>query len=42
MNLFIGDYHPASVVFHQLSASVETYASHPPKPAQAGCDPSET
>ena len=22
MNLFIGDYHPASVVFHQLPASV--------------------
>jgi hypothetical protein len=30
MNLFIDDYHPASVVYHQLSASVKTDASQHP------------
>jgi hypothetical protein len=30
MNLFIGDYHPASVVHHQLPASVKTDASQHP------------
>jgi hypothetical protein len=29
-------------LFHRLPASVETDASYHPKPAEAGCDPSET